>query len=299
MISRNHLALFRAVAEAGGFSRAAEVIHVSQPAISMQVAELEDNLGAPLFERLPRGVRLTLAGETLLVYAQRIAALEQEAERSMGELRGLKRGRLAVGASQTIGVYLLPELLGCYHKRNPGIELEATVANTEIIKNRLFDGTLDVGLTEGENPGGDQDLTATVFHEDELVAIAPVDHPLMSKSRLTVKVLCEQGMIVRESGSGTRAVIDKMLAKRGLSFKRVIMSLGSTEAIKRAVGAGLGLAIVSRLAVGRELATNELGVLTVRDLKLRRPLHRLTLRNRPLSVAAEAFFTLLKPSDAS
>src|ERR1700687_677641 len=127
----NHLFLFRAVAEAGGFSRAAERIHVSQPAISMQVGELEAQLGLTLFHRLGRGVKLTAAGELLRAYAQRLGALAVEAERAMAEVRGLCRGRLAIGASTTIGVYLLPNLLGEYRRRYPDIDLQLAIANAE------------------------------------------------------------------------------------------------------------------------------------------------------------------------
>ena len=162
MINRNHLALFRAVAEAGGFSRAAEVVHVSQPAISMQVGELENALGTPLFDRLPRGVRLTDAGTVLFGYAQRIAALEGEAERAMRELRGLERGRLAVGASKTIGGYLLPAVLGEFRRRHPGVELQLVIDNTDAIKTRLVGGTIDLGLTEGMLPQDDE-IRSKVF----------------------------------------------------------------------------------------------------------------------------------------
>ena len=181
MIHRNHLALFRAVAEAGGFSRAAKNVHVSQPAISMQIAELEESLGTALFDRLPRGVRLTDAGQTLLGYAQRINTLEEEAARAMRELRGLARGRLALGASTTIGSYLLPRILGDFRRRHPAVELHLTIANTDEIKNRLIDRTLDLGLTEG-NPPQDEALGARVFSGDDLIVIAPPNHPFVARA---------------------------------------------------------------------------------------------------------------------
>ena len=299
MINRNHLALFRAVAEAGGFSRAAEVVHVSQPAISMQVAELEESLGTPLFDRLPRGVRLTDAGETLLGYAQRISTLEGEAERAMRELRGLARGRLALGASTTIGSYLLPTILGDFRRLHPAVELHLTIANTDEIKNRLIDRTLDLGLTEG-TPPQDEVLSARVFSEDDLIVIAPPNHPFAANARgkhrpkpITARQLCAQPMIVREPGSGTREVIDRALAACRAQARDVALILSTTEAIKRAVAAGLGLAVVSRLCVGLELAGGLLVEVPVRDLKLRRPLHELTLRGRQPSPSAQAFTGLL------
>ena len=298
-MNRNHLALFRAVAEAGGFSRAAELVHVGQPAISMQVAELENALGTPLFDRLPRGVRLTEAGRTLLGYAQRIALLEGEAERAMRELRGLERGRLTLGASTTIGSYLLPALLGKFRRRHPAVELQLTIANTDMIKTRLLDGTLDLGLTEG-TPPEDPALTARVFHEDELIVLAPANHPLVTPTRgkgrpgpVSVGQLCAQPLILREPGSGTRAVVDRALSACGAPAVVAALTLNSTEAIKRAVSAGLGLAVVSRLCVALELAGGLLVEVPVRELKLRRPLYELTLRGRQPGPSVRSFVTLL------
>lgn len=299
MINRNHLALFRAVAEAGGFSRAAATVRISQPAISMQVAELEESLGTPLFDRLPRGVRLTDAGQTLLGYAQRIGTLEEEAERAMRELRGLTRGRLSLGASTTIGSYLLPTILGDFRRLHPAVELQLTIANTVEIKNRLIDRTLDLGLTEG-TPPQDEALSVRVFSDDDLIVIAPPNHPFAANvpgkhhpKPITARQLCAQPMIVREPGSGTREVIDRALAASHAQTGNVALILSTTEAIKRAVAAGLGLAVVSRLCVSLELASRLLVEVPVRDLKLHRPLHELTLRGRQHSPSAQAFAALL------
>ncbi len=290
----NHLFLFRAVAEAGGFSRAAERIHVSQPAISMQVGELEEQLGLALFHRLGRGVKLTAAGELLLGYAQRLGALAVEAERAMAEVRGLRRGHLAIGASTTIGVYLLPNLLGEYRQLYPDIDLQFDIANTEDIERRLADGTLDAGLTEGLTPKSEE-LEIVVFLWDQLVPIARPDHPrLKLGSRpLTLGQLCAEPMIVREAGSGTREVIERALAKRGQKLQRTTMVLGSTEVIKRAVAAGLGVAIVSHLTIQTELASGQLAILPVHGFQLSRPLHRLCWRNRAGNPATLAFLALL------
>ncbi len=297
MFNRNHLALFRAVADAGGFSRAAGVVHVSQPAISMQVAELEEALGTPLFDRLPRGVRLTEAGATLLGYAQRIAALEAEAERAMRELRGLERGRLALGASKSIGGYLLPEVLGEFRRQHPGVELLLAIANTKTIQTRLLDGTLDLGLTEGMPPA-DENFCVRVFREDELVIIAPAGHPLAKPASagrrprpVSVQRLCDEPFILREPGSGTREVLLRALA--GAELREVALSLSDTEAIKRAVMAGLGLAAVSRLCIGLELAAGLLVELPTKGLNLQRSLYEVTLRGRRATPSTQAFARLL------
>jgi DNA-binding transcriptional LysR family regulator len=293
-VNLNHLFLFRAVAEAGGFSRAAERIHVSQPAISMQVGELEAQLGLTLFHRLGRGVKPTAAGQLLLGYAQRLSALAVEAEHAMAEVKGLCRGRLAIGASTTIGVYLLPDLLGEYRRRYPDIDLQFDIANTDDIQRRLVDGTLDAGLTEGLPPNC-HDLETVVFLRDQLVPIARPDHPRLKADRkpLTLGQLCAEAMIVREAGSGTREVIDRALAKRGQRLQRPPMVLGSTEAIKRAVAAGLGVAIVSHLAIQTEVASRQLAILPLLGFQLTRPLHRLCWRKRTKDPATLAFLALL------
>ena len=293
----NHLAVFHAVAEEGGVSRGAERLCVSQPAVSKQVRELEAALGLKLFDRLPRGVRLTQAGEVLAGHARRLFAVEADAERAIAELKGLSRGSLRVGASLTIGVYLLPEILGAYRKLHPGIDLELEIANTQVIQQKLRENALDVALTEGfvetSEPKNElDDLEAEIFHRDELVAVVPPGHRLLSEEVVTAAQFCAEPFLMRETGSGTREVVERALAQ----VKVVVhptMSLGSTEAIKRAVTAGLGVAIISRLALCTELATGLLQVVALSNLRIERPLHIVRLRGKSESHAARAFFKLL------
>ena len=289
-MNRNHLALFHAVAQAGGISRGAERLHVSQPAVSKQIKELEDALGIRLLERLPRGSRLTDGGKLLAQYVQRMAVVEHETARAIDEFRGLKRGRLAVGASTTIGAYLLPQVFGEFHRQHPDIELRLEIANTETIQNQLMEGSIEVGLTEGLMEA--EHLDSEVFHEDELVAIAPRGHSLLKQKRVTARELCREPFILREAGSGTRAVVERALGKRGLTVKPVL-SLASPEAIKRAVIAGVGIAIVSRLAISCELQIGSLAVVPIKDLTIRRPLHLQKLRSKNPSPAVSQFLKLL------
>jgi DNA-binding transcriptional LysR family regulator len=294
-VNRNHLALFHAVAEAGNVTRAAERLHVSQPAVSKQIGELEDALGMRLLERLPRGIRLTDAGQLLAAYARRLNALEGEAARAIEEFRGLRRGRLAVGASTTIAAYLLPPVFGEFHRRYPEIELTLEIANTRDIQRCLVEGVIEAGLTEGVIEA--EDLDFQVFHQDELVAIAPPGHALLRKRQVTARELCREPYILREEGSGTRAVVERALQARGLAVKPVL-SLASTEAIKHAVVAGLGIAIVSRLAIGLELKVGSLAMIPVKDLVIPRPLHLQRLRGRDQSPAMARFLGLLAPLKA-
>lgn len=287
----NHLAIFHAVAQTGNVSQGAERLHISQPAVSKQLQEFERSLGTRLFDRLPRGMRLTESGAALAEYARRIFALEAEAETVLAEQRGLERGTLVVGASLTIGGYLLPGMLARFHRLYPGIQIQAEVANTDVIQRRMAEGTLDVGLIEGfvELPH----LQATVFREDRMIAIAPPDHPISGEHPVTAERLCREDFVVREAGSGTRAVIEQALAQRGLRL-RPVMSLADIEAVKRAVAAGVGLAIVSELTVDQELELGRVIRVPVADLDIRRPLHRLQLPGRYESRAARAFAAMLE-----
>lgn len=292
----NHLAIFHAVAEEGGMSRAAERLCISQPAVSKQVQELEAALGVTLLDRLPRGVRLTGAGEVLAGYARRLFAVEAEAARAMQERKGLTRGRLTIGASLTIGDYLLPAVLGEYHRKYPGITLNLEIANTQVIQRKLRESTLDVGLTEGF--AEDAALSADVFGEDELVAVVPPDHALLRQEAVTAAQFCAEPVLLREMGSGTREVTERALARLGVVVTPAL-SLGSTEAIKRSVAAGLGVAIMSRLALDLELKMDLLRPLPLSDLKITRPLHVVRERGRSESAAVRAFLALLWQPNAS
>ncbi len=289
-MNRNHLALFHAVAQAGGISAGAAAVRVSQPAVSKQIAELESVLGVKLLERLPRGCRLTEAGEILADYARRWRALEGDAAQAIEEYRGLKRGRLSLGASLTIAGYLLPRALAEFHRRYPEIELRVQTANTRQIQAALLDGTLEFGLTEGvhETP----ELESEVFFEDELVAIAPAKHPFLKRPDVTAREFCREPLILREPGSGTRAAIEQAFGRKKLKVEP-LLSLGSPEAIKGAVLGGMGLAIVSRLTIEAELERGTLGLVALKDLAIRRPLQRQRLRGRSESPAAAKFRELL------
>ena len=223
-------------------------------------------------------------------YARRMSVMEDDAERAIEELRGLKRGRLAIGASTTVGAYLLPQALARFHAVNPEIELRLEIANTQVIQRALLDGTLEVGFTEGRVIS--DDLETTVFQEDALVAIARPGHRLLSRKRVTARELCKEPFVMREDGSGTRQVVEAALGVKGLSIKP-IMALGSTEAIKRAVIEGVGVAIVSRLTIGMEIDSKHLEMIDLHDLTINRPLHRQKLRDRSLSAPVTEFLRFL------
>lgn len=288
----NHLAIFLAVAETGNLTRAAERLHISQPAVSKQLRELEKSLGMALFHRLSKGVRLTEGGEVLLDYARRIFALESEAERALNELRNLERGQLTIGASTTIGVYLLPEICTLFRARFPGIELNLEIANTQHIQNLLLQNELDLGLTEGFvlSP----DIQAEVLGEDEIIGVTAPNSALLQEKNLMLARLLREPILWRESGSGTRAVVENAVRDKGFSSPPRL-TLGSTEAIKRAVIAGDGIAFVSRLTVEAELKSGDLRQLVIEDFQLTRPLQRLRLSGKYEGRAVREFLRLLRP----
>jgi DNA-binding transcriptional LysR family regulator len=292
----NHLAIFNAVAQAGSMTLGAERLDISQPAVSKQVQELERALGVHLFDRIGRRVRLSQAGEILADYARRLFALAREAEEAMADVRGVRRGRLVIGASTTIGTYLLPGVVAEFWRRHPGVELLVQIENTEQVHRRLAGNELDLGLTEGLVE--EEELAAEVFYQDELVLIAAPGHRLAGQPRVALSAVREEPFILREPGSGTRAVEERALAHLKLTV-RGAMALGSTEAIKRVVAEGVGLAIVSRLAVRAECAAGTLAMLPVAGLHIQRPLHLVRRKGRRDGPDLQAFCGVLRERTAA
>jgi DNA-binding transcriptional LysR family regulator len=277
-VNLNHLAVFHAVVEAGGVTAGAERLGITQPAASKQIKELESSLRLKLFDRVGRGLVPTESGRILAGYARRLFALEAEAEQAVIELREVARGTLMLGASTSIGCYLIPVVLTQFHREYPGVEVRVEIGNTEQIHRDLREHRLDLGLTEGLVPG--HGVASDVFARDELVAITSPGHPITSRRKVRAKDFVSLPFIHRERGSGTRQVVEYALGSLDLRAAEV-MSLGDTEAIKRVVASGIGVSIVSRLSVQSELARGELAIIELADLKIPRPLHRV----RPREIA--------------
>lgn len=288
------LRVFVAVAESGGFSRAAARLRLSQPAVSKAVATLEREVGVPLLERGARGVALTESGAGLLERARELFAVERAAEEELRARRGLAGGVLRVGASTTVATYFLPPLLAAFHAAHPAVSLRVASANTRDIARRLLQRRLDVALVEG--PVNEPRIAVIPWREDELVAIAAPTHPLARRRSVHATDLMDEPVIMRERGSGTRVVVESALAARGLA-PRVALVLGSTEAIKQSVAGGLGISFVSREAVADQVALGRVVVVRVPDLVIRRPLTELRLRDRAVSPGARAFRSLLRGAE--
>jgi DNA-binding transcriptional LysR family regulator len=281
-----HLAVFHGVAKAGSVNAAAGLLHTSQPAVSRELRTLEERLGVPLFDRLPRGMRLTEAGQVLLTYAERIFGLELEAERALRELADLEGGELAIGASNTLGTYLLPAFLAAFHTRYPKVSLNLEIGNTQEIIKGVLDSRFAVGFVEGRVR--DQEIETKEFRRDRIVAVVSPGHPLAKARAPSARSMAELPSILREPGSGTREIVERAFARHRMVL-RCGLQIGSSEALKQAALEGGGIGWVSELCVVEELRTGRLIALKTAHLSLERPLYSLRLRGRHLKRSALAF----------
>jgi len=290
----NHLSIFQAVAASGSVSGGAQRLEISQSAVSKQLGEFEHALGVTLFERLPRGVRLTEAGRVLQGYADNLVALETEAESAIRDLKLGVRGRLRIGASRTVGAYLMPGVLARYRRRHPDVEIFLQVDSTGAIEQRLIASDLEIGFTEGIV--GSELLDYRVFDRDELVLIAAPGHPVTRTDPVPLSVVLQHPLLMHEVGSGTRAVTEKAFSTRRLSL-RPSMTLASTEAIKHTVATGVGIAVLSISAVRTELAAGTLKVARMKGLKIDRPLYRIQRKGVWSSPSLQALVAMLGEPD--
>ena len=290
------LRIFTTVATTRSFSQAAKQLYISQPAVSRGVQELERQLDLVLIDRSMTSFTLTEGGRLLYQHGLHIFAAERAAELALEELHGLVRGQLALGASQTIGTYLLPPLLRQFHRRYPGVRLMLDILNTHQIIERLISAPLDLAFVEG--PVDLPNLIITPWRVDTLVVIAAPDYPLVTKERLGVADILAEPFIMREMGSGTRENIERAVQERGLQLN-VAMELGGTSAIKEAVAAGLGISIVSEATIKLERKVGTLVVLDVPDFILTRTMSQISVAQRPLSRAATIFQTMIKDGVSS
>lgn len=288
------LRAFAAVAAQKSFSRAADSIHVSQPAVSKAVRELESQLNIALLERQGRQVRLTEAGATLYGHAQAIFALEEAAVADLRARQGLERGSLTVGASMATATFMLPALIARFLDRYPMIEVKIVSGNTGAVEQRLLDYEVDVAFIErpSDNPRVDQ----AFWREDELVILAPAGHPLLARECVRTADLDGQRWIVREEGSGTRAVTQQLLREAGVAVRQALEVSGN-GAVIHSVGAGLGLAITSATAAGEHILLGKIGIIRF-PIRFMRTLYRVRLRDKPSSPAARAFEELAHEAGA-
>ncbi len=263
------LRVFRAVARHLNFRIAAEELLLTQSAVTQQIKALESELDLPLFDRAGGRVSLTAAGAVLLPFAERLAALSEEAREAVAASSGVHVGRLALGASQTIGQYLLPRMIAGFLKQNPGVQITVMGGNTQTILEALVEHRVQLCLIEG--PAMRRDVQVEPFMEDHMVCVVPAEHPWADRE-VELKELANATLVARELGSGSRRIVEQALEKAGVAVKKlhIAMTFDSTEGLLSAVEAGLGVAFVSRWAVRNLLALGTLKVARVRGLNLTR-----------------------------
>jgi DNA-binding transcriptional LysR family regulator len=288
------LRVFCTVAETRSFSKTSEIIHLTQPAVSLQIQALEEVYETKLFDRSSSTVTLTPAGEILYKYAKEILTLYASADKVIGDLTGLVKGSISIGASSTIGNYLLPGVITDFKKAHLKIKMHLLVGNTKRVVELLNSGNIDLGLVEGEVTR--QKIFVEKLLPDELLLVVPSHHPWAKKRDVSISELTKEPFIFREAGSGTRQMIEKFLASHGISPQdmKISMVLGSTEAIKEAVENGLGVSIVSRWAARKESKYGSLHLLRIKEEKIVRDFSLILSKNSVSSHAVDEFLTYVK-----
>ena len=284
------LKVFRVVAERLNFTQAADALHLTQPAVTLQIKTLEAQLQVRLFDRTGSRVALTAAGQLLLQYARQIDELTIKAQTELGQITGDERGRLAIGASTTVAQYILPRLVGKFLELHPRVDTFLYGANTEDVVTSLVEKRVDLAFIEG--PPHRADLKTERFVSDEIVAIVhPEDEWDQPGSPIAAADLERLPLILRERGSGTRNVVEVALKKAGVNMRKVkvVMELNSSEAIKSAVEAGLGIGFVSQWALRKERQLGTLGIVHVPGLQIRRHLNFLHAQGPEPSGVAGSF----------
>lgn len=288
------LQTFILIVEKKSLTKAARALHLTQPAVSKQLNSLERFYGTPLLNRTSRHMEVTEAGKIVYEYSQQILAKINE---SLADVQALEKdlhGNLVLGASTIPGEYILPAALGRFQTLHPQVKVKLEIADSTEIGQMILDGKIEAGMIgiTLENPV----LRQEYLFKDELVVIAPRQHPLTKKKSITLEDFVKEPLIVREAGSGTRLAIENKLIDKGIAPDKlkIRLELGSTEAVINAVAAGLGISLVSRFAVKSRANAGEIAVLNVRELPLERGLYFITRRDQVISPLVEAFYNFLK-----
>ncbi len=288
-ITLRQLQVFEAAARLGGYTRAAETLHLSQPAVSMQIRQLEEHAGMPLFDQIGKKIHLTDAGRALYRHAQDILAQVREAQLELEEMRGVRRGQLNITIASTAN-YFAPKLLAAFCQRHPEVKVSLDVSNREHILELLNETDKDLAIM-GRPPDA-SDLVAHPFMENPLVVIAAPGHPLAHARHIPLSRLAEETFISREAGSGTRMAAERFFDEAG-THPTASMEMSSNEAIKQAVQAGLGLGVVSVHTLEMELALDRLVILDVEGFPILRHWYVVHRQGKRFSAVAQAFLNFV------
>lgn len=284
-LTLRQLEILDAVARNESFSRASAELHLTQPAVSMQIKQLEGTLGIPLFEHMGKQIHLTEAGKEVLRSGRNIENELANLEQSLADMKGLKGGTLVVSVASTANVFAA-RMMAQFLELNTDVRISLNVVNRENLLKHLAENRIDLAIM-GEPPEG-YDLMAKPFLDNPLVVIATTGHPLMNEKAITLQRFVEEPLIGREQGSGTRSTLEKFLAEHGYNYEAA-MEMNKNEAIKQAVEAGLGLGVVSLHTVQAEIASGQLCVLDVQGFPLKRRWYLVQREGKRLSPAAYAF----------
>ena len=290
------LRILKAIASEKSFTRAADILFVSQPSLSKQIKTLENRLNISLINRENNTVSLTEAGKLFLDYAERILALCEESCRALNELKTGDRGNLTVGASQTIGTYLMPRVLALFAQNYPQINIKVQVDSTRIIAKNVLDKEIDIAIVGGNVPEELQkNLKIEDFVNDELILIIPKSHPFAVRKKISKEDLYHLNFITLNSNSTIRKLIDNILIQNKIRTKQfhIIMQLNSIEAIKTAVSLGLGAAFISSSAIEKEIELETIEIVTIENIKITRTLSILTNPDCYRSKAIDFFYNEL------
>jgi DNA-binding transcriptional LysR family regulator len=289
----NQLKTFCAVVEKKSFSRASETVFLSQPSVSLQIRALEQELGTRLLDRQGKEVSVTGSGKLLYGYARKILQIADEAKQAIAQLKGLIIGEIIIGASTIPGEYILPRLLAEFKEKYPGIEINLMISDTKEVIHKVLDNEVELGFV-GQREGSEK-LVFHSFATEKLVLIAPVHFPLPIHDQITVEELREVPFILRESGSGTRGAVARRLKESGVKETdlNIVMRVGSTAAVKKAVESGAGVSIISERAIDNEVTLGLLKQVPIKDLELQREFFTVYRRGRSHSPATEALLTFL------
>ncbi len=289
-LNLHQLATFQVVAKHCSFVRAAEELHFSQPAVSAQIRHLEKSLGLKLFDQIGRKTHLTQAGEELYLYSQKIFSVIDETLEIMEALRSPHYGRLSVGADTTVGSYVIPGLLGKFQQIYPQVEISLQVLNRAALVEAIMNNRVDMAVM-GSVPD-DVSVDIEPFAYNPLVLIASPTHRLAGRKGVPIEELGREHFLLREIGSGTRAALENALQEAGVPLQ-LSMQVGNNSAIKQGVAAGLGIALISRVAIYMELETNRLVILDVEGFPIVRQWRLVHVKDKRLSATAKAFKSFL------
>tara|TARA_B100000131_G_C18091527_1_gene602393 strand:- start:41 stop:994 length:954 start_codon:yes stop_codon:yes gene_type:complete len=298
----DQLRILKAIAAQGSFKKAADMLYVTQPAVSLQIQNLEKQLEITIFDRGGRKALLTEAGKLLLDYCERILNQCDEACKAIEDLNSLKGGTLVIGASQTTGTYLMPRMIGLFRQKYPDVSVQLQVHSTRRTGWSVANGQIDLAIIGGQLPADLEGLLQIIpYATDEVALVLPSTHILAKNKELTKEDLYKLNFVTLDSQSTTRKVVDKLLKDSGLDIQRlkIEMELNSLEAIKNAVQSGLGAAFLPVVSIERELSAGSLHKPHIADLEVKRQLKLISNPSRYTSRASEAFKQNILPRFAS